>query len=106
MEVNEKMKMKYISIIITLIVIFGMLYKSYNSTALVGTEAQIVSKDFKNGQYWVVVKEKDDRNTKKIIIPQIVYELIKKEQEYYITYEFNKWRLPYLTHIELIEKSD
>jgi uncharacterized membrane protein (DUF106 family) len=99
------MKMRYIFIIITLIIIiFGMLYKTYNSTALVGTEAHIVSKDFENGQYWVIVKEQDDRNTTKIIIPPIVYELIKKEQEYYITYEFNKWRSPYLTHIELIER--
>lgn len=93
------MKKIMLTFLIILLILFLAGVALYFRLAHTGEVATIIRKDVVNGENIMVIRNESSRETS-IIVPKAAWGLIRQEKKYFVEYEYNEWRKPFLLYIQ------
>ncbi|MEC0211323.1 hypothetical protein ABEX47_30335 [Paenibacillus ehimensis] len=93
------MKKRILPVISVLFIIILVGVFLYFRLAHTGENATVIRKDVVNGENIMLIRNESNRETS-IIVPNVAWGLIRQDKKYFIEYEYNKWRKPFLTYIQ------
>ncbi|NOU88662.1 hypothetical protein GC102_23335 [Paenibacillus sp. LMG 31460] len=92
-------KRRYILILIVSLIAVSF-FIMYNKTSHTGVEVLITEKKLEEGNRIIVCQRSGTDVVTNITVPEVAWDLISVNNSYFVSYEYNYWRKPFLVKIQ------